>query len=240
MTTQQTLLRGETRTPLRPIASGLSCPSCGRNFPHEAGLTHCAGDDCPGRHLTFAGFKNIANELIVSAAKYAESLDGTDGDYQRAWKIVEDYRASYGATVLPPETPNLSAANALAAIQARLNGAFNDPALLAFGPLSSDRDQDVLAIAKLGLQNYPEVSLPPVRAVIFRDGGVIHEIYADSELSFTVYDTDVDGTAPSEIVELPDLFLPNMVTEVYASGVSAAEVDADLVREVFKAVEAQG
>lgn len=89
---------------------------------------------------------------------------------------------------------------ALRAIKARINGEFDHPALMAFGPLG-DQDTDVLRITELALsgKSMPEMDKLTVNLNIFNDEGNVVD-GTTAEMSMAQISDVIDHAAQLIIV----------------------------------------
>lgn len=78
----------------------------------------------------------------------------------------------------------MNAAQALRAVEAREQGVFDDPDLVAFGPLSCDTAMDVLAIKRHCLESYGFIIGPRDRRInrFYSGAWMVVEAHEESEL----------------------------------------------------------
>lgn len=76
----------------------------------------------------------------------------------------------------------------------------------------------------------------PVRIVIGLDGGIIQGVTANVPVEYLVYDYDIEGS--DQVATRPAL--DGGVVEVYDAGSYPADVNAEIIETIYKAVEAEG
>lgn len=75
----------------------------------------------------------------------------------------------------------------------------------------------------------------PVRIVIGLDGGIIQGVTANVPVEYLVYDYDIEGS--DQVVTRPAL--DGGVVEVYDAGSYPADVNAEIIETIYKAVAAE-
>jgi hypothetical protein len=78
----------------------------------------------------------------------------------------------------------------------------------------------------------------PVRIVIGLDGGVIQGVTANVPVVYLVYDYDVEGCETNEVALRPAL--DGGQVEVYNAGSYSADVNAEIIETIYKAIDAVG
>lgn len=137
---------------------------------------------------------------IVADIKAAR--DEREAMSERPDAEAADMHAKIAAQRTHPEgRPAMTAEAALRAITARIEGVYDQPDLLAFGPLG-DLKHDIKEIAAC----VPSVDPHEPKFAIILDGGLVHCVVskdpAYQNLSFAVIDYDTEGADLDEICEV--------------------------------------
>jgi len=91
-------------------------------------------------------------------------------------------------------------------------------------------------VRKLGVNPSTDAApAPKVRIVIGLDGGIIQGVTANVPVEYLVYDYDIEGS--DQVVTRPAL--DGGVVEVYDAESYPADVNAEIIETIYKAVEAE-
>jgi len=76
-------------------------------------------------------------------------------------------------------------------------------------------------------------NIPPTRAIIHLEGGIIKKVTSDRPLDYLVYDFDIEGNDPEDSIERPSMDVEGEMVEVYKANVIGSDVNPPRVISGF-------